>query len=147
VNRIRRVVFDTSTLVSAALRIGSTPHLALLKALSSSDLCGSVETLAELEAVLSRRKFDRYLSRDERHAFVAHIRQNVDLFVVRDYDFARLVPPCRDRADQKFLALTLAAGADAIVSSDQDLLILHPWRGIPILKPVDYLSIAPADFT
>jgi predicted nucleic acid-binding protein len=61
VSRIGRVVLDTSTLVSAALRIGSVPHQALLKAVGSCDLCASPETLAELEKVLARDKFDRYL--------------------------------------------------------------------------------------
>jgi hypothetical protein len=34
-SRIRRVVLDTSTLVSAALRIGSVPHQALMRGMSS----------------------------------------------------------------------------------------------------------------
>ena len=58
-SRIRRVVLDTSTLVSAALRIGSVPHQALMQALASCDVCASAETLAELEQVLEREKFDR----------------------------------------------------------------------------------------
>ena len=58
----RRVVFDTSTLVSAALRVGSVPHLALVQAFSEGEVCVSVATLAELENVLLRPKFDRYQS-------------------------------------------------------------------------------------
>ena len=49
-------------------------------------------------------------------------------------------PPCRDSRDNKFLALALIADADAIVSSDEDLLTLHPWRGIPILTPTQFLA-------
>jgi predicted nucleic acid-binding protein len=55
---IRRVVLDTSTLVSAALRIESVPYQALVKALSTDELCASRVTLAELEKVFQRRKFD-----------------------------------------------------------------------------------------
>ena len=55
-SRIRRVVLDTSTLVSAALRIGSVPHQALMQALASCDVCASAETLAELEQVLVPRQ-------------------------------------------------------------------------------------------
>jgi predicted nucleic acid-binding protein len=41
----RRVVLDTSTLVSAALRVGSIPYKTLLEALGAWDVCASVETL------------------------------------------------------------------------------------------------------
>ena len=40
-----------------------------------------------------------------------------------------------------YLELALAAGADIIVSSDDDLLVLHPWRGVRILRPADYLTL------
>lgn len=47
---------------------------------------------------------------------------------------------CRDAKDNKYLELTLAVGAGVIVSSDADLLVLHPWRGVRILRPVVYLA-------
>lgn len=50
------------------------------------------------------------------------------------------VTDCRDNADNKYLELALAAQASTIVSSDRDLLVLHPWRGIPILPPAKYLA-------
>jgi predicted nucleic acid-binding protein len=46
---------------------------------------------------------------------------------------------CRDAKDAKFLALALNCGAAALVSSDADLLVLHPWHGIPILTPAAFL--------
>ncbi len=39
-----------------------------------------------------------------------------------------------------YLELASAAGADAIVSGDEDLLVLHPWRGIPVLRPAAFLT-------
>jgi uncharacterized protein len=51
------------------------------------------------------------------------------------------VTDCRDPKDDKYLELALAAGAEIIVSSDDDLLVLHPWRGVHILRPADYLSL------
>lgn len=51
-SRFRRLVLDTSTLVSAALRGGSTPHQALAMALSMGEVCVSLSTLAELDALL-----------------------------------------------------------------------------------------------
>ena len=50
------------------------------------------------------------------------------------------VHDCRDPKDNKYLELALAADAQIIVSSDNDLLTLTPWRGIHILRPVEYLA-------
>lgn len=52
---------------------------------------------------------------------------------------AERVMNCRDPKDDKYLELALASRADTIVSSDRDLLVLHPWRGVRILQPADYL--------
>ena len=76
-SRIQRVILDTSTLVSAALRMGSVPDRALLKALRTCDVCASVETLDELARVLDGKKFDRYCDRESRRSFVALIRRSV----------------------------------------------------------------------
>jgi putative PIN family toxin of toxin-antitoxin system len=127
--------------VSAALRIGSVPHQALLKALGSCDLCASPETLAELEKVLARDKFDRYLDRESRLSFVALIRRHVHLFAVQNSHIEAVLPPCRDPNDTQFLALVLAADADVLVSSDEDLLVLHPWHGIPIVTPAQFVAV------
>ncbi len=139
-SRLRRVVFDTSTLVSAALRVGSVPHQALLKAMGSCDLCVSAESLAELRAVLEREKFDRYLDRELRQGFAALIGRHGHLFAVQRMHVDAVVPPCRDRKDDKFLALLLAAEADALVSSDDDLLMLNPWRGVRVMTAAVFLA-------
>ena len=140
----RRVVFDTSTLVSAALRVGSVPHRALVQALAEGEVCASASTLAELESVLQRDKFDRYLSADLRAEFAAIVRRRASLFEVSKADLASVQPPCRDPKDHQFLALVHACDADVLVSSDADLLVLHPWHGVPILTPAAFLEQATA---
>ena len=115
---LRRVVLDTSTLVSAALRVGSVPHQALLKALGSCELCASSRALNALEQVLKRYKFDRYLNTQTRLSFVALIRQHTHLFDVQEADELSVQPACRDPNDNKFLALALVCEAGAIISSD-----------------------------
>lgn len=47
-------------------------------------------------------------------------------------------PTCRDADDDRVLALALAFGAEVLVTGDEDLLVLHPWRSIPILRPRDF---------
>jgi len=131
---VKRVVLDTSTLVSAALRVQSVPSRAFLKALGSCEICTSDETLQELGEVLSRPKFDRYLDRAERIAFVELFSTYATKFEVHES-----VDDCRDPKDNKFLALAIACAADVLVASDKDLVALHPYRGIPVITPSDFL--------
>lgn len=134
-----RIVFDTSTLVSAALRVGSIPHQALKQAISHGEVCVSIATFSELQQVLSRTKFDRYQPPDVREAFVDLVRAFAVQVPVSSVQEANVSPACRDPKDNPFLALVLACGADVLISSDSDLLVMHPWRGVPVLTPGDYL--------
>ena len=47
-------------------------------------------------------------------------------------------PRCRDATDDKILALVPVCQADALVSSDDDLLVLNPWRGA---RPAEFLAL------
>jgi len=138
VSLVTRVVLDTSTLVSAALRPGSVPAQAWLRALASCDLCASPSTLDELAQVLRRPKFDRYLPLADRLAFVALVSQYSRPVAVPE----GLLGPaaCRDPRDVKFLALALASEARILVSSDADLLCLHPFQGLQVLLPAAFLG-------
>jgi uncharacterized protein len=140
VSRLGRVVVDTSTLVSAALRVGSVPHTALTLALAESDVCAYALTLAELDTVLMRSKFDRYQPVEIRKAFAVVIRKRCSVFEVSAEDIANLSPTCRDPKDNVFLALCLACEADVLISSDADLLVLHPWHGVAIMTPAEFLQ-------
>jgi putative PIN family toxin of toxin-antitoxin system len=139
---IRRVVFDTSTLVSAALRLDSIPHRALLRAFASCELCASLATLNEVKEVLAREKFLPYLGAEARMGFVQTIEKNVLRFVVEEKDLLALDPACRDPKDNMFLALAAASEAEILVSSDEDLLVLDPWHGVRIMRPAEFLALA-----
>jgi uncharacterized protein len=130
----RRVVVDTGVLVSAAIRPESVPALALEKAWLSFEVCASRETLAELETVLSRSKFDRYAPASQRQAFVAGFRAHAVMIEVDT-----TVSDCPDPKDNMFLALAETAEAELMVASDPHLTQMHPWRGIPILPPAAFL--------
>lgn len=130
----RLLVIDTGVLVSAAIRPGSIPALALEKALLHFDVAVSDETLDELVTVLSRPKFDGYVSLEARQAFIEGFSAHARRFVV-----AQVVSDCADPKDNKFLALAETAGAEMIIASDPHLTDMHPWRGIPILPPTAFL--------
>ncbi|MHB1960324.1 MAG: putative toxin-antitoxin system toxin component, PIN family [Acidobacteriaceae bacterium] len=137
---IHRVVFDTSTLVSAALRPDSVPYQALHRALRFCDVYASKETVDELKKVLARGKFQQYLPDDVRQQFVQMMENNLRLLAVRGWTALALAPTCRDALDNKSLALAYEAEADAIVSSNEDLMVLHPWNEVRILRPADLMN-------
>ena len=129
------IVFDASTVVSAVLKADSVPERVLLHAEEVDVLAASAAVDDEFSEVLSRPKFARVIPLARRDSFLRILRDAAIWFipVVR-------VTDCRDPKDDKYLELALAAGAETIVSSDDDLLVLHPWRGVRILGPADYLA-------
>jgi len=137
---VKRVVLDTSTLVSAVLRPTSVPRQAFMKALAEAELCVSVATLDELATVLTRHRFDRYLNLETRLEFLALYRRHTRLFPVTAEDETVLPMRSRDPRDDKFLALALACGAAAVVSSDDDLLSLSPYGTVPVLTPGQFVD-------
>jgi len=54
---------------------------------------------------------------------------------------SRRVTACRDPLDDKFLEVAVAGGADVLVSGDQDLLVLNPFEGIPIVTAATFLAM------
>jgi putative PIN family toxin of toxin-antitoxin system len=138
-----RVVIDTSTLVSAALRADSKPRRTLEKAIEHFELCLSELLLSELEMVLARPPFLKYASAEAIKAFIESLRADASIVPVNPVDLQRIEPKCRDAEDNHILALAQVARADLIVSSDNDLLTLHPWNGIFILTPAQFLDQLP----
>ncbi len=56
-------------------------------------------------------------------------------------DVTERVAECRDPKDDRFLELAVNGNATAIVSSDSDLLVLNPFRGVAILTPQEFISV------
>jgi uncharacterized protein len=135
-NRTReRVVVDTNVLVSQLVLPLSVPDEAVRKAVTSGRLLFSDSTMKELADVLARPKFDRYVSSENRQQFLSGLC-SIGEFV----PIIRVVHECRDPMDDKFLEVALNGKADLILTGDADLLALHPWQGVAILSPADYLK-------
>jgi uncharacterized protein len=98
-------------------------------------LSGAVDT--EIAGVLGRPRFALTIPLARRERVLEILRRAAVWF-----EPAVRVTDCRDPKDDKYLELALAAGAEIIVSGDDDLLVLHPWRGVRILRPADYLTLA-----
>lgn len=128
------VVLDTNVLVSAALFPLSHPRQVFEIVRGQGSLVASIETLAEIEHVLKRPRFDRYMRRMLREDFLEGLEQMVGVV-----EITQTIRVCRDPGDDKFLELAVSGSATHIVSGDQDLLDLHPFRGISIVSPRRFL--------
>jgi putative PIN family toxin of toxin-antitoxin system len=129
-------VFDTNTLISAALSPHSTNALAVKKAETLGEIVYSNRTWNEFLSVIYQSKFDKYFSLEDRTKIV-------DMFMIRFREITNItetVTECRDEKDNMFLELAITSNTDCIISGDSDLLILHPFRGISILSPRDFLD-------
>ena len=130
-----RWVVDTNVLVSRLLAPGGVAARAVDKALLSGVLLVSQATLTELAEVLARPCFAPYLSAQDRQRFFGLLAGVSRLTVI-----TQQVQACCDPKDDKFLDVALCGQAHAVISGDKDLLALHPFHGIPIWAPADFLT-------
>lgn len=130
-----RTVVDTSVVVSALLLPRSVPRQAFDAAVARGKLLVSEATVAELNEVLRRPKFNKYLPEEKRLEFLAALVQESELVEVTEE-----ITACRDGKDDKFLEAAVSGGASHLVTGDADLLALHPFRGIAVLTPQAFLA-------
>lgn len=136
------IVFDTNVLVSAALFPRSVPGQALRRAREIGMLLTTRDLVAELRDVLARGKFDRYVSAAMRDEFLIAYISEAAFVVVAEH-----LSVCRDPKDDLVLEAAINGHAACIVSGDDDLLVLHPFRDISILRPAEFIThhSAPTD--
>ena len=132
-----RTVFDTNAIVSALLFNDSVPGLALIKALDTGAILVSATLAQELQDVLNRPRFDRYVTREERDEFLMAFMREAELVEITE-----TVAACRDPKDDQILELAVSGNADCIVTGDDDLLTMNPFRGIAIIAPIDFLRVS-----
>lgn len=130
-----RMVFDANVLVSAILFPHSIPGQALTRARESGVLLTTRELVAELHDVLARPKFDRYTARTLRDEFLATYIIEAEFVPISE-----IITVCRDPTDDRVLEAAINGRAMCVISGDEDLLVLSPFRGIPILRPADFLA-------
>lgn len=133
-----RVVIDTNVFISGLLSSTSTPTKVVDRAIEQDQLLASSATLRELMTKLLSPKFDRYVSRERRNALLERLAPHVELV-----EIVQRIQASRDPKDDKFLEVAINGGAQVLVSGDNDLLTLHPFRGIAIATPAEYLSREP----
>lgn len=131
-----RLVFDTNIIISALLFEGSKPSKAFNIGIEQEVILFSSSTLTELEEVLWRSKFDQYISHEDRKQFLSSF-----ILHATPVEPDETITECRDSKDNKFLELGVCGKANFIISGDEDLLILNPFRNIHILAPSMFINL------
>lgn len=133
-----RVVLDTSVLVSALIsNRGTLGQVLQLLRDERFELVYSRPLIFELIQVLQRPKI-----RDKYHIGLEEIRAIFGLIRLR----GELVSPrmeiraCRDPKDDKLLEAAIEGHAEIVVTGDADLIALHPFEGIEILSPKEFIN-------
>ena len=127
-----KFVFDTNVLLSAHLTIGMSKQVL--------DLC-----IEKHQVILSEFIISEFLNKAEKKfkwpkeqcAFAAwNLRAHATM--VAPVPLAK--PVCRDKEDDNILATAVAAGCDALITGDKDLLVLKKHGGFTILSPNEVLA-------
>src|SRR5271170_91209 len=132
----QRIVIDTNVYVGFFIRSDSGSGRAVSKAWREATNLISLETSGELRIVLVRPKFARYTRPELLQPFLDHVWNVAEEVVI-----PTPIRACRDPKDDKFLEVAVHGRADLIVTGDRDLLVLHPFRGIAILTPTEFLAL------
>ena len=128
-----RLVVDTNVFVSAALKQASSPGATIRWLETYGGLLKTDATERELMEVLQRPRITPKIA-----PFVFDNLRRL-LAAAELVAITERITECRDPKDNKLLELAVNGRADAIVSGDDDLLILNSFRGIPIITPAAFV--------
>ena len=134
-----RLVLDTNVVISAFLWGGRPLELVRASASGEAEFFTSEALIAELTASLSKPRLARQL---QASGFTAaeHVA-NYQLITTAVEPAILPAAVSRDPDDDIVLACALAAAADAVVSGDDDLLVLQSYAGISILNVGEALAM------
>jgi uncharacterized protein len=130
-----RFICDTNVIISGLMLPSSVPAQALIKAENQGQLLYSDATLAELIQVLDRPKLRPYIKTEYVAELYTRIRINWE-----QVNIIQHITACRDSKDDKFLEAAINGDATALITGDQDLLIMNPFNNLTIITPSMFLE-------
>jgi len=134
--KVKKVVLDTSVLISALLFKGEVSKLVELWQKGKIVPVISRDTFQELRSVLAYPKFS--LSQEE-------IKTIIEDEILPHFEVVEVTREikgvCRDPADEKFISCAFSASAGYVVSGDKDLCDLNRYRSVRIITPSDFFKI------
>lgn len=134
-----RVVIDTNVFVSGiAFKLGKPKRIVDLWLRQKIILIASQPLIEELTEVLHREKFQKQTTDEEITQLIQQI-QKIAVFVKGNLPVLGIIKD--DPDDDVVLTTALEGNADYIVSGDHHLLDLGDFRGIKIVKPIEFLNV------
>jgi putative PIN family toxin of toxin-antitoxin system len=135
---VTRAVVDTNILIRALIKPQGTVGPVLTR-LRDGDytLLYAEPLLDELVAKLALPRI-----REKYHLTGEDVETVLALILLRGEPVVpqHRITACRDPKDNVMLEVAVAGEADYIVTGDNDLLVLHPFEGIPIIGPAEFLK-------
>ena len=134
---MKRATLDTNILVSALLSNGNERRVLEAAIRGDYKLILSLPILDEVEGALRRLGVDETM---------------IEGYLLRLMEISEIVAPkkieetpLRDRDDIKILECAVSGSSNYIVTGDQDLLTLIEYRGIRILRSIEFLNLIKRD--
>ncbi len=133
-----RVILDTNIVIMPLTRKSNDDWIEeyWTKGLIIPICSGSTE--AQLREVLRRPKFDltEEQANDLADSYIRHCER------ISEGLRPEGTPICRDETDQIFIDAAHRARADALISRDQDIMVLHERSSIPIMNTAQLRQLA-----
>jgi putative PIN family toxin of toxin-antitoxin system len=132
-----KIVIDTNIFVSAFL--GSKNARLVVKEAINGDfsLVMSKEQLREIKEVLYRPKFSKYITPAEVDELISLLSMKAIVPVIYEK-----INDCRDLKDNMILEEAVYGNAQYIITGDNDLLVLNPYKWIKIINLKDFIKDA-----
>ncbi len=130
-----KIVVDTNIFISAFL--GSKKAKFLVKEILNDEytLIMSAIQLVEVKEVFLRPKFRKYISVGEVNELINLLTMKVITPAIYDK-----ITDCRDKKDNMILEEAVYGNARYIITGDEDLLVLNPYKWIKIIKLTEFLN-------
>ena len=133
-----RAVIDTNVLISALIKPQGAVGPVLIHLRNGHYV--PLYSDALLDELLAKLALPRI--REKYHLSDADIETVCALLLLRGeaIDPQRRIQACRDPRDDMLLEVAVEGQADYLVTGDQDLLVLHPFEEVSIIKPTVFLK-------
>jgi hypothetical protein len=131
-----RIVIDTNLWISAFISKNFRNRLFLILENTAIDIISSKESIEELESVVSRAKFRKYMTKETFEILFHLILARLNFITV-----VSVITLCRDPKDDFLLALCKDGNVDYLISGDKGLLILNPFENTEILTLTEFEDI------
>jgi len=91
--------------------------------------------LSEIETVLKREKFCKYISHGEVDEFISALSLKIVMPAIYE-----AIKDCSDEKDNLILEEAVYGNAKYIITGDEDLLVLNPYRWIKVISLREFIK-------